>query len=98
MKHHDPARPVGKCKGCCLNMRTYCAAGLLPKQEWSRGRCRHHNDRALLRRMATQPAPAGAKLARRQRKARAALDETTPHYNAVLDPAKLTGHVRRHRA
>ena len=40
MKHHAAGRPIGKCKGCCLNMRTFCAAGMEPKSDWDRGRSR----------------------------------------------------------
>lgn len=39
MKHHDSLRPIGKCKGCSLNLRRICAAALEPKAQWSRGPC-----------------------------------------------------------
>ena len=97
MKHHDPARPIGKCKGCCLNSRSRCAAGLHPKLQWSRGRCTYYGDRALLERTRAQPLAAGAKLARRRRQARATIAGTEPHYNGLFDARKVGGRADRRR-
>ncbi len=81
MKHHSVGRPVGKCKGCCLNMRTSCAAGVDPKFSWEKGRCKSMDDRALLA-VFMNPLPAtGAKAAKLERKARAVLAAAQPHYN-----------------
>jgi len=99
MKHHDVSRPIGKCKGCCLNQRTSCAAGLEPKAVWDRRKCRHYNDRELLVQLAAAAAaPSGAKLARQRRKVKADLMATEPHYNGVLDPGKMAGRAIRRRA
>ena len=95
MKHHDAFRPVGKCKGCCLNQNRRCAGGLEPKVEWSRGRCRHFDDQELLQRLQYQPEPTGAKLARRHRQTVAVQADTHPHYNGVLDPGKMAGRSRK---
>lgn len=95
MKHHDPSRPIGKCKGCCLNARTRCEAGLLPKNLWSRGRCRHFGNAELLAEIRAQPEPAGARRARRARQARAALAATEPHYNGLLHAKGPAGTARR---
>jgi len=95
MKHHDLHRPIGKCKGCCLNLKASCAAGMLPKDAWARGRCRHYGDAELLEAIQQRPAPTGAELARLRRKAVAAREATKPHYNGVLDPSKMAGVARR---
>ena len=96
MKHHDALRPIGKCKGCCLNRKTSCAAGLEPKAQWDHGKCKHFNDFELLEKISSQPPPTGAKLARLRRQGRADLDATYPHHNGVLDPGKMAGRARRH--
>ena len=96
MKHHDPLRPIGKCKGCCLNFKTYCKAGLPPKAEWDRGQCRHYGDTSLLDKLENAPPPTGASLARQKRKARARQTASEPHYNGVLDPGKMAGRSKRH--
>lgn len=71
MKHHAFGRPVGKCKGCALNLRTICAAGCDPKSQWSGGSCPSMNDLSLLAAF-LNPAPVtGAKAARQVRQARA---------------------------
>ena len=97
MKHHDPAHPVGKCKGCCLNLRTSCAAGFLPKMRWSRGRCSDYGDRALLEQVSNKAAPEGATLARGRRRAKATLMDTEPHYNGVFDAQKVSVRVNGRR-
>jgi hypothetical protein len=95
MKHHDAFRPIGKCKGCCLNQKTRCAAGLEPKAQWSRRRCRSFDDQELLARLQYQSEPTGAKLARRRRQTAADQADTHPHYNGVLDPGKMAGRAKR---
>ena len=96
MKHHDVRRPIGKCKGCCLNFKTVCLAELKPREVWSRGRCKHYGDRDLLQRALSRPVPSGTSLARLQRKAIALQTATVPHYNGVLDPGKMAGRSKRH--
>jgi hypothetical protein len=96
MKHRDALRPIGKCKGCCLNFKTHCRAGLEPKATWDRGRCKHYGDWDLLERLQRAPAPEGAKLARRRRQQLARQAATEPHHNAVLDPGKMAGRDKRH--
>lgn len=98
MKHHATGRPIGKCKGCCLNMRTFCAAGLDPKTEWSRGRCRSCNDQALLEAY-LHPAPlTGAKASKARRRSRAVAAGTEPHHNGVVfTPARSRSGLSRRR-
>ncbi|HUS47710.1 MAG TPA: hypothetical protein VM098_06300 [Phycisphaerae bacterium] len=96
MKKHRLAHPIGKCKGCCLNFKTFCRAGLIPKDEWDRGRCRHYDDKGLLEQALNQPPPTGAHAARLERQARAARMGTEPHHNGVLDPGKMAGRAKRH--
>ncbi len=89
MKHHPGDRPVGKCKGCCLNMRTFCAAGLEPKTEWSRGNCRSRDDRSILEAYLHPTPVTGAKAARQQRRTKASRMNTEPHYNGqIFTPAR----------
>jgi hypothetical protein len=98
MKHHSADRPIGKCKGCCLNMRTLCAAGLQPKKEWDRGRCRKLNDQAALEAYLAAAPPQGAKAAKLARRAKAAEMQTEPHYNGlVFAPARTNGRRTRRR-
>jgi len=96
MKSPHSPRPIGKCKGCCLNYKKFCKAGLFPKAEWNKGRCKHYNDKELLEKILIAPAPTGARAARLKRKARAASAATEPHHNGVLDPGKMAGRAKRH--
>ena len=96
MKHHDPRRPIGKCKGCCLNFKASCAGGFLPEERWNGRRCKHYGDAELLEQVLSRPEPTGARRARVARKGKAAAMATEPHYNGVLDPGKLAGRAKRH--
>jgi len=89
MKHHSKGRPIGKCKGCCLNMRKFCAADLAPAEQWGRGRCRAWNDPSLLDRFYHPTPSIGAEAARETRRARAASTKTEPHYDGhVFAPVR----------
>lgn len=91
MKHHAKSRPVGKCKGCCLNMRTFCAAGKSPKDEWDEGRCKAFGDKEKLEAF-LNPAPAtGAKAAKLQRRAKALELRRSSHHNGHLAPHAFVG-------
>jgi hypothetical protein len=95
MKHHDALRPIARCKGCCLNQKTRCAAGLHPKERWAHGRCKHYDDKALLAEILRRPEPSGAKQARLVRQAKAVANATQPHYNGSVDPEKMAIQARR---
>ena len=92
MKNRKRGRPVGKCRGCSLNLRTVCALGLEPHAEWSRGRCRARADESLLEEVADGPPLTGAEAARQGRRAKAAITKTVPHYDGlVFAPARRGG-------
>jgi len=95
MKNPNSPRPIGKCKGCCLNFKTFCKAGLAPKAEWNRGRCKSYNDRDLLEEILSRPVPTGARAARLRRQAKAVIAASEPHHNGVLGPGKMAGRTKR---
>ena len=81
MKHHAVGRPVGRCRGCCLNMRTMCAAGLEPRTEWSKGRCKDRDNASVLEAY-YQPVPlTGTRAAKLARRTKAVQTATKPHLN-----------------
>jgi len=70
-------------------MRTFCAAGLEPVEQWRRGRCSAMDDASLLDRFYHPVPPAGRQAARESRQAAAALRKTEPHHNGyVFVPAR----------
>ena len=89
MKHHDARRPVGKCKGCCLNFKSLCAAGFEPKIQIRHGSCSHYNDMALLDRVLNRPRLEGIHLARSLRRQEAARAASTPHYSGKSSPRPM---------
>jgi len=86
MKHQQHCRPIGKCRGCELNMRTFCAAGLEPKAEWDRGRCRSRN-RLFSDTASFVPVLAGAKAAKQQRRLKATQLATKSHFDGFAAPS-----------
>lgn len=70
MKHHAFGRPIGKCKGCVLNLRRTCAAGVDPRGQWVRGHCALANNTSQLEAYLFPAPPIGAKAAKLARKAR----------------------------
>ena len=89
MKHHDARRPVGKCKGCCLNLKSLCAAGFEPLSQIRHGSCSHYDDAALLERVLNRPAPQGIRLARARRQQKAVTSAGKPHYNGNVAPRAM---------
>jgi len=85
MKHHDSFRPIGKCKGCCLNLKIACAAGLEPKAQWNHGRCNHYGKEEVVA-SAYKPVLTGAKLSRAKRRARALELTAVPHLKGGVRP------------
>ncbi len=94
MKHHAAGRPVGKCKGCRLNMRTICAAGLDPKSEWDRGRCRGRNDTSVLEAYYRPVSLTGAKFAKLARRTRATERATRSRQNGRVSPGRYVAESR----
>ena len=92
MKRHGSRRPIGKCRGCELNMRTFCAAGLEPYAEWDAGRCRFRN-RSLSEVASSRLVPVGAKVAKERRRARATMLATKSH----ADGFAVLSHYHRPR-
>ncbi len=84
MKHHAKGRPIGKCKGCRLNLRTTCAAGVEPLLAWSRGTCRHWNDLTALERYQSPQLLTGARKAKLIRRVKAEQNRTVPHFNGQI--------------
>ncbi len=89
MKHRASGRPIGKCKGCCLNRRTECAGGVEPKAQWDRGKCHLFDNFLILEQLAAAPPPTGAKAAKLARRQRAIFASTMPHHNGQVTPARV---------
>lgn len=65
-------------------MRTFCAAGLDPKSEWSRHKCTSRGDPSLLEAYFNPDPVTGAKAAKRRRRAVAATASSEPHHDGVV--------------
>ena len=76
---------VPKCRGCELNRRSFCAAGLEPYTEWDGGRCRLRNC-GLAEVISSRFVPVGARAAKEQRRARATVLATKSHADGFAVP------------
>ncbi|OGG43342.1 MAG: hypothetical protein A3F84_24590 [Candidatus Handelsmanbacteria bacterium RIFCSPLOWO2_12_FULL_64_10] len=86
MRHRNARRPVGKCKGCGLNFRTFCGKFENPKEMWVTGRCKGFMNEALLQeylREAETPHLVTSKMVRQEV---ARLRATEPHYQGKERP------------
>ena len=73
-------------------MRTFCAAGLDPKTEWSRHKCTSRGDQALLEAYLHPDPVTGAKAAKQRRRVKAATASSEPHHDGVVfAPARGNG-------
>ena len=80
MKHHDALRPIGRCKGCSLNLRRTCAAALEPKVQWSKGQCPSFGNQEILT-QTSKFALSGAKFSRLLRRSQALQASAKPRGN-----------------
>ena len=76
-------KPIGKCKGCELNLRDRCAAFEWPREQWTRSKCRGYNDPELIAACQAQSEGAAPVTSRERRQALFKLKQTEPHYQGV---------------
>ena len=76
------SKPIGKCKGCELNVRDRCAAFEWPMAQWAKGKCKGYNDAELIARHGAQ-AEDTLVTPRERRQELFKLKKTEPHWQGV---------------
>lgn len=85
--HNDAdSRPIGKCKGCPLNLKKRCAVFAHPHEQWSRGRCKGYMNTQMYADYLEEQSKTHDKTAREIRREKAAERKTTPHQDGILNP------------
>ena len=81
---HKSQKPVRKCHGCKLNLRSRCAVFPDPQQQWDSGKCRGFKNEKLYQEYLEERArhPSDGRKEKRQRRAR--LMQTEPHHSGTL--------------
>jgi len=79
-------KPIRRCNGCQLNLRSHCGAFGVPRLMWDRGKCPgYNNEEMLMRYKATRGMVIQAKQeARRKRQEVQALRKTEPHHSGQM--------------
>ena len=79
-------KPIRRCNGCGLNLRSHCGVFDAPRLMWDRGKCPgYNNEEMLMRYKATRGMAIQAKQeARRKRQEVQALRKTEPHHSGQM--------------
>lgn len=86
MHSNSDSRPIGKCKGCPLNLKRRCAVFEHPHKQWSRGRCKGYMNGQIVARYLDEQARPHEKTARDIRREKAVERKTIPHQDGLLNP------------
>ena len=79
-------KPIRRCNGCELNLRSQCGMFDVPRLMWDRGKCPgYNNEEMIMRYNATRGIVVQAKQeARRKRQEVQALRKTEPHHSGQM--------------
>ena len=86
MRHRNSRHPIGRCKGCGLNFRTFCGKFENPGKMWGKGKCNGFMDGDLLREYLEETSLEQAVTSKRIRKEVAKLRATEPHHQGMWRP------------
>jgi hypothetical protein len=86
MHSRNSGKPIGKCKGCPLNLKKRCAVFSNPFEMWQKGKCRGYGDEALLAEHVAAQAAVDAKQAKAARRETARRRKTEPHHDGLANP------------
>ena len=85
--HSDAdSRPIGKCKGCPLNLKKRCVVFEHPHEQWSKGRCKGYMNEQMHTHYLEERAKTHEKTSRDIRREQAAERKTISHQDGTLNP------------
>ena len=86
MRRRDPHRPIGKCKGCPLNLRKRCGVFQDPKEQWDRGKCKGFMNEELHAEYLQKQSEFHAKTPKEIRQEKSRRNKTEPHHDGQPNP------------
>jgi hypothetical protein len=86
MRSRALGKPIGKCKGCPLNLRRRCAVFAHPREEWAKGNCKGYMNEQLHARYLEQKAQSHGDTPKELRRQKAAERKSGPHYDGISNP------------
>jgi hypothetical protein len=86
MKHQNRLKPIGKCKGCPLNIKKRCGVFLHPKEMWDRGRCKGFMNDELYADYLEKQEQFHAKTPRELRQEQSKRNKAEPHHDGLPNP------------
>jgi len=88
MRSHDLRKPIGKCKGCPLNLKKRCGLFDHPREKWAKGKCNGYMNEQLYAQYLEQQAEPPKRTLKEIRQEKAAQRNTEPHYDGKSDPGR----------
>ena len=79
-------KPIGKCKGCPLNLRDQCAVFQYPHEEWSHGHCKGYMNDVLHAHYLEERMQPHEKSHKEIRQKKMADLKTIEHQDGILNP------------
>ncbi|MBC8205730.1 MAG: hypothetical protein ISR85_05160 [Kiritimatiellales bacterium] len=86
MHSNTNKHPVGKCKGCPLNLKKRCAVFSHPKKQWAHGHCKGYMNEALYHHYLAEQMLAPQKNSKQIRKEKMNERKTIEHHDGILNP------------
>ena len=86
MHSFNSTKPIGKCKGCPLNLKKRCGVFNHPARMWAKGNCRGYMNGQLYADYAERQAEFHAKTPKELRRENALIHQSEPHYNGISNP------------
>ena len=86
MRHRSSVHPIGKCKGCGLNFRTYCGIFDNPMEMWKKGKCSGFMNQDLLKEYLAERETPSAQTPKLIRREVAKKKATEPHHQGMEKP------------
>jgi len=86
MSHRRSYSPIGKCKGCPLNLKKSCGVFPNPKAEWDKGKCKGFMNEELHAEYLKQQSEFHAKTPKEIRQEVAKRRKSEPHYDGISNP------------
>jgi hypothetical protein len=88
MRHRHPHSPIGKCRGCPLNLRKRCAVFTNPLKQWENGKCEGYMNEELYARYLKEQAERHEKTSKEVRREKTAKTKTEPHHDSLINPGR----------
>lgn len=79
-------KPIGKCKGCPLNLKKHCGVFDYPREQWSKKTCEGYMNEELHAQYLEEQAQSHNDTPKELRREKAAERKSEPHWDGISNP------------